>query len=152
MRADVQPVAHIDYDSVTTLDALIDISDAAARAAMLSLRDQLDRSGLQLEQRLVHDGTHRKPVIAFYRGSEPLLHVFPEPNVGTGLHVAIPIRAWERRMLRTADLPAWLREAVDRSRPRHNMIWVDAVLRDAGRVSDLVNLLVRKADLQPTLH
>ena len=145
-------MAHIDYDAVTTLDALIAISDASARAAMIALRDKLDRSGLELEQRLVIDGLHRKPVIAFYRGHEPLLHVFPEPNIATGLHVAIPIRAWERRMLRTSDLAPWLREAVERSRPRHHMIWVDSVLRDAGRVDDLVNLLVRKADLQPTIH
>ena len=145
-------MAHIDYDAVTTLDALIAISDASARAAMQALRERLDRSPLSLEQRLVFDGLHRKPAIAFYRGDEAVLHVFPEPNQATGLRVAIPIRTWERRLLRTSDLPDWLQEAIARGRPKHNVVWVETVLRDAGRVHQLMDLIERKVELQPTIH
>jgi hypothetical protein len=145
-------VPHIDYDSLASLDALIDVSDAAARAVMIRLREQLRGLDIPLDERLVMDGAHRKPAIAFYRHDEPVLHVFPEPNVSTGLHVSLPIRAAERKLIPLHGLAPWVQEAVVRSRPRHNVVWVEATLHTPGRVDDLLPLVQRRLDLLPHVH
>ena len=144
---------HIDYDTISTLDALIDVSDAGARASMLRLREELQRIEPDLDQRVVFDGQHRKPVIAFYRGDDAVLHVYPEPSsTGTGLHVAMPIRTEERRMIALRGLVGWVQEAVVRARPRHNMVWVEVVLHQPSRVDELVAFLQRRLDLLPRVH
>ena len=145
-------MGHIDYDAVASLDALIDVSDAAARASLVALRDRLELLGPAITERLVVDGLHKKPVLAWYRGDDPLLHVFPEPGVGRGLHVSVPLRTDDRRLIRMDDLAAWLREAVTRTRPRHNMLWVEATLPTPGRVDDLIQLLLRRIELLPAIH
>lgn len=145
-------MAHIDYDAVATLDALIDVSDAAARASLVALRERLARIDPPLEERLVVDGAHRKPAIAFFRGADPVLHVYPEPGVGLGLHVSIPIRAAERKLLDAQGLAPWIAEAIARARPRHNIVWVESTLHTPGRVDDLIDLLLRRIELLPTVH
>jgi len=145
-------MGHIDYEAVASLDALIDVSDAAARAAMVRLREQLARLDPDLDERLVMDGRHKKPVIAFYRGDEPLLHLFPEPNVSTGLHVAVPLRVAERKLIDLEGLSPWVREQVERARPRHNVLWIEGVLHSPSRVDELMPLLQRRLDLLPRLH
>src|SRR5205823_5730001 len=72
---------HIDYDQVTSLDALINLSDAAARATLVRLRERLAQVDEALCEQVVFDGRHQKPVIAFYRGEDAVLHLWPEPNV-----------------------------------------------------------------------
>lgn len=148
-------MSHIDYDATTTLDALIDISDAAARATFIRLREQL--AGVPgLDERLVFDGQRKKPVLAFFRGDDQVLHVFPEPNVRVGLHVAVPIRAHEHdlllEMLPDARIAPWLQDAVTQARSRGGLAWVDAVLTSPGRADDLVELVRRKLALLPTVH
>jgi hypothetical protein len=145
-------MAHIDYDRIASLDALIDVSDAAARASMIRLRERLAELDPDLDERLVMDGIHRKPAIAFYRGRDPLLHVFPEPGAGTGLHLSIPVRTWERREIDRERLADWLAEALTRSRTRHNVIWLEAKVLTPGRIDDLVELLRQRIDLMPRLH
>jgi hypothetical protein len=142
-------VAHTDFDAITSLDALIDVSDAGARAAMLRLRERLAALDAGLDSRVVHDGLRRKPTIAWYRRGEPLLHVYPEPGAGLGLHVAVPLRTWERDLLRWDGLAPWLREAADHARRRGGLLWIDATLHSPGRVDDLAVLLARRLDLLP---
>jgi hypothetical protein len=143
---------HIDYESLGTFDALLDLSDAAARATMIRLRDALQRLAPDLAERLVMDGLHKKPALAFYRGDDVLLHVFPEPNVSLGLHVSMPIRAHERPLLRTDGLSDWAREALARARPRQNVMWLETTLHRPGRVDELLDLVARRLELLPRVH
>lgn len=145
-------MGHIDYNAVTSLDALIDISDAAARASLIALRDRLALLGPAVTERLVIDGQHKKPVLAWYRGDDPLLHVFPEPGAGLGLHVTVPLRTDDRRLIALKELAPWLREAILRTRPRHNTLWVETTLPSPARVDDLIQLLLRRIDFLPAIH
>jgi len=143
---------HIDYDNVATLDALINISDAAARASLVRLRERLQAVDETLEERLIFDSAHQKPAIAFYRGEDALVHLYPEPNVRLGLRVALPLRASERSLLDLRGISDRVREAVERGRPRHNTVWVEMVLRSPAAADELVDLLARRLDLLPRVH
>jgi hypothetical protein len=145
-------MGHIDYDAIASLDALIDVSDAAARATMIRLRERLAQLDASLEQRLVMDGLHHKPALAFYHRREPLLHVFPEPGVGLGLHVAVPLRTAELPLLSTDPLAGWLKDALAHAARRRNVLWLEATLRSASRVDDLLPLLQQRIDLLPRMH
>jgi hypothetical protein len=141
-------MAHIDYEQVATLDALIDVSDAAARATLVRLRERLARLG-DFDQRVVFDSAHKKPAIAFYRGDEALLHVFPEPGVGLGLHVAVPIPAHQRDMVDARRFAPWLADAFRQARRRKRPLWVEATLHSPRRADELIDLLARRLALLP---
>ncbi len=145
-------MGHIDYDAVSTLDALVDISDAGARAVLIRLRELLAERCPDLEERLVADGRHRKPTIALYQGDDSVLHVYPEPGGGVGLHVELPLRQAEMAMLDTRRFSPWLRERLEHARTTHNMLWVDAILHSPGRADELVPLIERRVDLLPRAH
>jgi hypothetical protein len=145
-------MGHIDYDAIASLDALIDVSDAAARATMIRLRDRLRAIAPRLEERLVTDGLHRKPTIAFYQGSEALLHVYPEPGLSNGLHVMVPLRHFEQDLITTDHLAAWLRDAVAHAQTRKGLRLVEATLRSPTYADDLVVLLHKRLEVLPRLH
>ena len=144
-------MAHIDYDRVSTLD-LFSVSDAGAREALVRLRERLEALDPTLESRIVFDGMHRGPVLAWYRGDDAVLHVWPEANVQLGLHCLLPIRASERRLLDLRELPERAREAVERARPRHNMVWVDRIVHGAADADEIVEIVARRIELLPTVH
>ncbi|HEX2573792.1 MAG TPA: hypothetical protein VH877_29855 [Polyangia bacterium] len=145
-------MGHIDYEPVTSLDALIDMSDAAARATLVRLRERIAMLDGPLDQRVVYDGRHHKPVLAFFRGGDTVLHLYPEPNIGVGLHCAMPIRVAEEEMLDLAGLAEKVREAVSRARAHHNVLWVELVLYGPAQADDLIDLLARRMDLLPRTH
>ena len=145
-------MAHIDYDRTTTLDALIDVSDAGARATLLRLRERLGQVDAALDERLVFDGRHRKPVLAWFRGDDPVLHLHPEPNVSVGLHVDVPLRVHERKLLDLRGVSDRVREAVARARPRHNVVWVERVLHRPSDADEIVDLVARRIELLPKVH
>lgn len=145
-------MGHIDYEPVTSLDALIDLSDAAARATLVRLRERMTMLDGPLDQRVVYDGRHHKPVIAFFRGGDTVLQLYPEPNIGVGLHCAMPIREAEEELLDLVGLAERVRDAVARAQVHHNMLWVEIVLYGPAQADDLIDLLARRMELLPRSH
>lgn len=142
-------MGHIDYDSVSTLDALVGISDAGARATLIRLRDRLAAACPGLEERWVVNGMHRKPAIGLFAGGDAVLHVFPEAGVGLGLHVALPLRQSELALIHVEELSPWLREQVAHARAEHNMLWLELTLRMPSSADELMPLIERRIDLLP---
>jgi hypothetical protein len=145
-------MGHIDYEPVTSLDALIDVSDAAARATLVRLRERIVTLDGPLDQRVVYDGRHHKPVLAFLRGDDTLLHLYPEPNIGVGLHCAMPIRESEEELLDLVGLAERVQDAVARAQTHHNVLWVELVLYGPAQADDLIDLLARRVELLPRPH
>ena len=145
-------MGHIDYEPVTSLDALIDLSDAAARATLVRLRERMAMLDGPLDQRVVYDGRHHKPVLAFLRGDDTVLHLYPEPNIGVGLHCAMPIREVEEELLDLVGLSEKVQDAVAQAQADHNMLWVELVLHGPSQADDLIELLARRIELLPRRH
>ena len=145
-------MGHIDYEPVTSLDALIDVSDAMARATLVRLRERIATLDGPVDERGVYDGRHHKPVLAFFRGGDTVLHLYPEPHVGVGLHCSLPIRETEEELLDLAGLAEKVRDAVARAEAHHNVLWVEMVLCSPSQADDLVDLLARRIELLPRSH